>query len=665
MMDIVTQKGYANLRKIATGGEGQIYLCEKSGAEYIIKVSHPIGERQYALLMNINELHSEYFPQIFEIFSDDNYTYLIREYIDGNTLQQEIKKNSCFSFSHAKQIFYGLCNALNLLHRMKPYPIILRDLKPDNIIITPDGNVRIIDFGIARYYKDEADRDTLLAGTSGYTAPEVLAGFQSDPRSDIYSLGHVLYDMLSGKSLSDPPYQVRPLAESGAYLPQQLDKIIAKATDNKPISRYESIDEFRKAIDQISVKVPKIRLGLKCVLCFMLGALLTFSGMKLIYCNHSAPANTIVFQDERYIGQNINDVLTSLAVAGIYPTVYGVASADYFKGEIMSQNSAADNGIVFEVCIGAPIPSVTFDDKALELTVKQALGKTENESVSSGDLARLTVLDVSGKNIRSLTGLEYATSLFQLSANDNSITDLRPIANLGNITTLYLNNNNISDIAPLNRLRNLKTLYLENNQIQDISSLSDIDLYDLSVGANLITDISPLSNSVNLVQLNLHDNKIYDISALSDMNRLDWLGINGNKITDVSSLSGITTLTTAILSRNAILDISPIIQNKNLVSLDIESNYVVDISCLSNLSQITTLNIAANTQIHDISVLAALPMLQELDIAYLKECAYAPLLECRELKKVTFGSTQDSQNREHILQITGELSDLGIEVIFK
>jgi serine/threonine-protein kinase len=134
---------------------------------------------------------------------------------------------------------------------MKPHPIIFRDLKPDNIIITPDGHLKLIDFGIARYYKEEATRDTMLAGTKGYTAPEVMAGMQSDERSDVYSIGLVFYELLSGKSLQYPPYQIRPVAENNEFLPDYLDEIIAKATNINQTERYASIDEFIYELENI------------------------------------------------------------------------------------------------------------------------------------------------------------------------------------------------------------------------------------------------------------------------------------------------------------------------------------------------------------------------------------------------------------------------------
>jgi len=230
-MKELEQRGYFHITHLATGGEGNVYTCEKDGEKYIAKFISMLDPEQLDILKSINALRSEYFPKIIEILNIEGKTVIIREYIEGTTLADEIKKNNSYSFFRAKEIIFEICNALRALHTMKPHPVIYRDLKPENIIITRDGKVKLIDFGIARYYKQESVRDTVLAGTKGYTAPEVMAGMQSDERSDIYSVGLLLYELLSGRSLQDPPYQIRPVAENNEYLPDYIDEIIAKATD--------------------------------------------------------------------------------------------------------------------------------------------------------------------------------------------------------------------------------------------------------------------------------------------------------------------------------------------------------------------------------------------------------------------------------------------------
>ena len=259
-MKELEQRGYIHIAHLAAGGEGNVYTCEKDGVTYIAKVVATPSPEQIDILKSINALRNAYFPKIVEIINNENHTIIIREYVEGTTLAEEIKKNGCFSYSRARKIIFDVCNALRLLHAMKPHPVIYRDLKPENIIIMPDSNIKLIDFGIARYYKQESVHDTVLAGTRGYTAPEVMAGMQSDERSDIYSVGLLLYELLSGKSLQDPPYQIRPVAEHSEYLPDYIDEIIAKATDINQTKRYATLEELVYELDSIKeIKAARMR----------------------------------------------------------------------------------------------------------------------------------------------------------------------------------------------------------------------------------------------------------------------------------------------------------------------------------------------------------------------------------------------------------------------
>ncbi len=248
-MKILGEKGYLYKKLLSSGGEGEVHLVMFSDKLYAAKVYPALNKTSIDILKTIQEMNLSAIPGIHEIFDYEDKTIVIREYIEGNTLYDEIKKNEYLAFKRAKEIIMKICETLKVLHNAKPNPIIYRDLKPENIIITPDGNVKLIDFGIARYYNQESVRDTVLAGTSGYTAPEVMAGMQSDSRSDVYSAGLLLYEMLTGKNLLAPPYQIRPVKESNEYLPDWLDPIIEKATDLNQTKRYKSIEEFMDAIE--------------------------------------------------------------------------------------------------------------------------------------------------------------------------------------------------------------------------------------------------------------------------------------------------------------------------------------------------------------------------------------------------------------------------------
>src|SRR6266702_1563126 len=142
-------------------------------------------------------------PRIYEQFSDMGRWYLVMDYIEGETLEAYLDKMGGklplvgTGTSHVGVFNIGiqLCSVLNYLHTRQP-PIIFRDLKPANIMLTADGHIFLIDFGIARHFKPGQVKDTTALGSSGYAAPEQYGKAQTTPRADIYGLGATLHQLL-------------------------------------------------------------------------------------------------------------------------------------------------------------------------------------------------------------------------------------------------------------------------------------------------------------------------------------------------------------------------------------------------------------------------------------------------------------------------------------
>jgi eukaryotic-like serine/threonine-protein kinase len=157
--------------------------------------------------------------------------------MEGETLDHYLYETMSGHVPIQEVLDFGiqLCNVLGYLHTRRP-PIIFRDLKPLNIIRTPDGLLYLIDFGIARYFKIGRDRDTIPFGTSGYTAPE-LAYQQSNPSSDIYSLGVTLYELLTANDPMHNPIRSRSLRLHNRVIPTELEKLIMQMLDGDPRRR--------------------------------------------------------------------------------------------------------------------------------------------------------------------------------------------------------------------------------------------------------------------------------------------------------------------------------------------------------------------------------------------------------------------------------------------
>ncbi|MDQ2995721.1 MAG: serine/threonine protein kinase [Chloroflexota bacterium] len=187
-------------------------------------------------------------PRVTDHFEQEGKAYLVMEYVPGETLlsflmREGLPQPQARVFEWTRQ----LCEALEYLHSQIP-PIIFRDLKPANIMLTPNGKVKLIDFGIARLFKPGQARDTQAFGTIGYSSPEQYGKGQTDARSDVYALGVLLHQLLTGYDPTSSPFRLPPAGQVNPNLPQQLSDTISAATDSDPNQRFASIAAFRGAL---------------------------------------------------------------------------------------------------------------------------------------------------------------------------------------------------------------------------------------------------------------------------------------------------------------------------------------------------------------------------------------------------------------------------------
>jgi len=197
-------------------------------------------------------------PSIYDHFNEAGRWYLVMDFIEGETLEEHLTKKpeGHLSVEEALQIGMQLCTVLSYLHNRQP-PIIFRDLKPANIMLTPEGHLYLIDFGIARYFKPGQTRDTIAFGSPGYAAPEQYGKAQTTARSDIYSLGATLYRLLTGVDPSQTPFQFAPLHPHDQSTPPGLEPLLMHMLEmnesNRPASMTEVKQELQRIITQQSV----------------------------------------------------------------------------------------------------------------------------------------------------------------------------------------------------------------------------------------------------------------------------------------------------------------------------------------------------------------------------------------------------------------------------
>lgn len=183
-------------------------------------------------------------PRIVDIIEDGKTIYVVMDLVEGESLK-DVLNGRQRPFGQEDVIEWGiqLCDVLEYLHTRTP-PVIYRDMKPSNVMLREDGTVKLIDFGIAREYKEGKGEDTKMLGTHGYAAPEQLTkNIQSDARTDVYSLGVTLHHLVTGRGpLQDTV--IRPIRQINPQLSEGLEHIISKAVQQDPAKRYQSCAEM-------------------------------------------------------------------------------------------------------------------------------------------------------------------------------------------------------------------------------------------------------------------------------------------------------------------------------------------------------------------------------------------------------------------------------------
>lgn len=251
---------YEILKLIGQGGMSKVYLAmdkrlnkqwavkeiEKRGRD---KNNEVIIQSAIAEANMIKRLDHPALPRIVDIIDNGNVIFVIMDYIEGEPLSRILDQYGAQPQELVIEWAKQLCEVLDYLHTCNP-PIIYRDMKPANVMLKPDGNLKLIDFGIAREYKEQNLADTVSLGTKGYAAPEQFGGKgQTDPRTDVYCLGVTLYHLVTGHNPSEPPYELYPIRQWNPQLSGGLERIIQKCTQLNPEDRYQSCAELLYALN--------------------------------------------------------------------------------------------------------------------------------------------------------------------------------------------------------------------------------------------------------------------------------------------------------------------------------------------------------------------------------------------------------------------------------
>lgn len=260
---------YELIKMTGLGGFSQVYLGkDRSGKLYSIKVSDKNKLRtNYAtkalLLQKLHmmmQFNHPAIPKVFDIIEDEQHMFVVRECVDGYALSNILSNNGPLEVEWVVSLGTALTGALQYLRTHTP-PYIYLDMKPANVVVTPDGIVKLINFGNMVLYNPDDLKDKNCLGTNGYAAPE-LCGCKGriDPRTDIYGLGVTLHQCVTGINPSRPPYETPPICRVNPALPKGLEYIISKCIELNPNNRYQSCAELITDLQNYQSLPPKKRL---------------------------------------------------------------------------------------------------------------------------------------------------------------------------------------------------------------------------------------------------------------------------------------------------------------------------------------------------------------------------------------------------------------------
>lgn len=257
-----TADSYTIVNLVGRGGMGAVYRVRRASDNTVwaLKEMRPQGElapeelaeNRRLFLQEADLLRSLAFPNlpvVADLFENDGRPTMVMEFVSGQSLEDRVRDaNAPLLEQQVVQYGIQLCRVLHYLHSCDP-PIIYRDLKPSNIMLTPDGVLKLIDFGVARTHKKGKAKDTIAMGSAGYAPPEQYGKGQTDARSDVYALGATLLHLLTNLPpvpLQTPqPGSIRKLNPS---VDAQTEAVIIRAMDLSRENRFSGCSEMERAL---------------------------------------------------------------------------------------------------------------------------------------------------------------------------------------------------------------------------------------------------------------------------------------------------------------------------------------------------------------------------------------------------------------------------------
>ncbi len=492
--------------------------------------------------------------EVRDFFLANNTAYIVMEFVDGKTLKALMaERGDKLSFAEALRMLRPLISDMGKIHEMG---IIHRDVSPDNIMIRPNGEAVLVDFGAARAYMGDQPLSAYsMSVKNGYAPLEQYQNGKQGPWTDVYAMAATLYQLATGAlpvSALERLTQNTPLktpSSLGASITPTQERALMDALALEPEKRIQNMQSF---YDRLYARSEE-----------------DLSGDTGVGRKRRAPAAAR--------GQG-----AELAVSA------GANAYQALKAPAQTPESAATPAPTpYVEYTPEPLPAGPLDfggNAALESAVREAVGKPTGD-VLPADAARVRELELIGMGLTDASPLRAFTGLTTLSLRGNQISDLRPLSSAAELERLDVSGNLIGSLAPLSGLTSLRYLWLNDNRVGALAPRSGLTgLEMLDVGRNRGSDLTPIAGLTALRKLWAQDNPITSLAPVSGLSALKLLSVGNAGISDLSPLSGLTGLERLYLYRNQISDVSALQWMTSLKALDLRDNAIADASPLSALT---------------------------------------------------------------------------------
>jgi serine/threonine protein kinase len=525
-------------------------------------------------------------PKAIGYFEDDRYGYLIREYIPGSSLYDIIEKQGPMAEDRAIDTAAAVCGITDYLHNLNP-AVIHRDIKPQNIIVTPEGEYKLIDMGTSRRFKDTAEQDTVFMGTQATAAPEQFGYRQTDQRSDIYGLGVLMVFLLTGS------FQIK----NGLPAPvsKALQRVIARCLEFEPDKRYANAGILKKRLQAcIGRKKRNFRImavGISCAALMLAGLVI------LYYVNKPDPSKVAKFQSpliEQAVRLELNkdeddlimkaelDDVTQILICGDMVFEEWNKHWQYNMDHRIDNERVEDRGTISEL----------QDLKQLRNLDTLLLDKQDITDLSPLKGLPIKKLSLCDNRISDISILKTCSQLANLRLEGNPLTDIQPLSELKGIKVLDIGFNNVEDISALEKL-SIRELYLLNTKVQDftpLKSLPQLELFTVRYlppkGLRVVKELH------NLKELTIYESGIDSLKNFEQLTRLERLDLNSNELYDIDGVEKFPSLKSLGLGDNRIGSIAPLAGMNGLNWLDIADTSISDFTPLKDIPSL--MNVCCN-----------------------------------------------------------------------